>query len=71
MSQTHQPIKHLVLMKKKRIFRFVLHEEIQKYEAQGYKFASHIRGNHGVYSVIMEKVDDNSWRLPDRNAKAH
>ncbi len=60
MSQTDQ-------CKNRQIFRFVSHEDIQKYEAKGYIFASHIYGNHGVYSVIMEKVDDNSWRLPEPN----
>ena len=40
------------------IYRFVLHEEIEKYEAMGYRFASYIRGHHGQYSVIMERIDD-------------
>lgn len=39
------------------IYRFVLHEEIEKYEAMGWRFASYIRGHHGQYSVIMERVD--------------
>ena len=54
----------------RRVFRFVLHGETEKYEAMGYRFASYIGGHHGQYSVIMEKVDDNSRRLPDRNATA-
>lgn len=54
----------------RRVFRFVLHEETEKYEAMGYRFASYIGGHHGQYSVIMEKVNDCSRRLPDRNAAA-
>ena len=38
--------------------RFVLHGEIEKYEAMGYRFASYIDGHHGQYSVIMERVSD-------------
>lgn len=44
-------------MDRRLIYRFVLHEEIEKYEAMGYRFASYIRGHHGQYSVIMERVD--------------
>ncbi len=42
----------------KRVLRFVLHEEVEKYEAMGYRFASYIGGHHGQYSVIMEMMDD-------------
>jgi len=40
-----------------KTLRFVLHQEIEKYEAMGYRFASYIGGHHGQYSVIMEKAD--------------
>ena len=45
-------------MDRRLIYRFVLHQEIKKYEAMGYRFASYIRGYHGQYSVIMERIDD-------------
>ena len=52
------------------IYRFVLHEEIEKYEAMGWRFASYIRGHHGQYSVIMEKIrDGNRKQSSDRPAK--
>ena len=52
------------------IYRFVLHEEIEKYEAMGWRFASYIRGHHGQYSVIMEKTrDGNRKQSSDRPAK--
>ena len=52
----------------RRVFRFVLHGETEKYEAMGYRFASYIGGHHGQYSVIMEKVDD---RGEDRKPAAY
>lgn len=58
-------------MSDRKTLRFVLHQEIEKYEAMGYRFASYIGGHHGQYSVIMEKVNDYSRRLPDRNATAN
>lgn len=52
------------------IYRFVLHEEIEKYEAMGWRFASYIRGHHGQYSVIMEKTrDGNRKQTSDGSAK--
>lgn len=58
-------------MDRRLIYRFVLHEEIEKYQAMGWRFASYIHGHHGQYSVIMERVDDHSRRLPDRDATAY
>lgn len=53
-----------------RIYKFVLHEEIEKYEAMGYRFANFIQGHHGQYSVIMEKVtDENRKQTSDGSAK--
>ena len=54
-------------MDRRLIYRFVLHEEIEKYEAMGWRFASYIRGHHGQYSVIMEKIiNDNEKQIGDR-----
>ena len=60
MSQTDQ-------WKNRRIFRFVLHEEIEKYEAMGYRFANYIRGQHGRYSVIMEKITQQNLKQTTSN----
>lgn len=57
-------------MDRRLIYRFVLHEEIEKYEAMGWRFASYIQGHHGQYSVIMEKIrDGNRKQSSDRSAK--
>ena len=57
-------------MDRRLIYRFVLHEEIEKYEAMGWRFASYIQGHHGQYSVIMEKIRDGTRKQSsDRSAK--
>ena len=57
-------------MDRRLIYRFVLHEEIEKYKAMGWSFASYIQGHHGQYSVIMEKKrDGNLKQSSDRSAK--
>ena len=57
-------------MDRRLIYRFVLHEEIEKYEAMGYRFASYIGGHHGQYSVIMENTrDGNRKQSSDGPAK--
>lgn len=40
-----------------RTFRFVRHENISQFEQMGYVFSCHIKGHHGLWSVMMEKID--------------
>lgn len=38
-----------------RTFRFVPHDLVEEYLAQGWALAGPLRGHHGVYCVLMEQ----------------
>jgi len=40
-----------------RIFQYVVHHEIEHYEAGGWKIAAGLGMPHGEYSVLMEFVE--------------
>ena len=36
-------------------FRFVRHEDVARFEAQGWENLGPLQGHHGYYSVLMRK----------------
>lgn len=41
-------------MKRNRLFRYVIHEQVPAYEAAGWIVKRRLIGTHGLYSVLME-----------------